>query len=737
MTAVITISLVYMVLLVGFFIYKVASSDREKRLRFLKGFKKGKFAFIYLSAILLFTLASYNDGLPIWGAILTSIKNTIDLVLLKYNYSVVAPLMESNLYYRITVDICFILVALNAIVFTLAIFGEKAYNWLLCQKTYKKEKKVYVILGDNAQNRSIIKSAKEENIPVLLLVENITENIRDYAFVEKIALDRYKKDIDIGAQIVKSFSNIEEKLINVFVNTEEDRQDILFVEKISKAIMDNWLEKLSYLEDRGLNCYVFGEPENASAFGIFVSNTKGCVRYVNKYRQIAMDFVGKYPLTQFMTEEQIDYDTATIRPTTEINVVMIGFGKTNRHIFSTSVANNQFITFDSASGKVKEKAVNYYVFDNRNAECDKNLNHDYFRYSREYPRLLNNKDKYLSLPTPPANEQFYKIDVNDGVFYDTLNSCLTNGENNAYNYVIIAYGSDMENLDFADKICAKLIEWNVKKHTKVFVKIRDDILSQEVVKPQYVDKDKFIVFGSESETVYNVKQIVSEKYERMAKDKHLTYIFANNASNVITVTDNQGNQVKYEGEPKTAYLLEEANRQWYEKWAQVQRDSNTFACLSIRSKLHLLGYDFVKGTGEDKSEEFFTKYQQGDPIIYLEKTSVMGRKEVDYGDCNFVTNTIRNNFAYQEHLRWNAYHICCGYLPATIEETLSTDKQSLIDIRKHRNLLSYEGLIEYAQLLSSQNGKPYKDNDVIKYDYQIMDDLPWLASRIGYIIVKK
>ena len=63
-----------------------------------------------------------------------------------------------------------------------------------------------------------------------------------------------------------------------------------------------------------------------------------------------------------------------------------------------------------------------------------------------------------------------------------------------------------------------------------------------------------------SETVYNVKQIVSERYERMAKDKHLTYIFANNASNVITVIDNQGNQVKYEGEPKTAYLLKEANR---------------------------------------------------------------------------------------------------------------------------------------------------------------------------------
>ena len=737
MTAIITISLIYMALLVGLFIYKVAFSSREDRLLFLKSFKKGKFAFIYVAAILLFSLGSYHNGLPVWGAILTAIKNTVELVVLKYNYGEVASLMNANLYYRIVIDVCFILVAINAVVFTLAIFGQKVYNWLLCQKIYKKEKKICVILGDNERNRSIIKSAKRENIPVLLLVNKVDDSVRDYAYVQKIALDSYKKGMDIGAQLVKSFSGCESKLINVFVNTEDDSQDIVFVDKISKAIIDNGLEKLSIVEDRGLNCYAFGEPENASVFGIYVSQTKGCVRYVNKYRLVAMDFVGKYPLTEYMTEEQIDYATATIKPEVEINVAMIGFGKTNRHIFSTSVANNQFLTKDEANGTVKEKIVNYYIFDNREAECDKNLNHDYFRYSREYPRIMEKKDQYFDLPIPPAKEQFFKMDVNDGAFYDALKNSLSRGNNHAYNYVIIAYGSDMENLDFADKICAKLVEWELNERTKVFVKIRDGILSQEVVKPQYENKKKFIVFGNEDAIVYDVKQIVNEQHERMAKNKHLTYIFAQYPDDSITVNIDKDNTIEYKGSLKTEYLLKEANKQWYEKWEQVQRDSNVYACLSIRSKLHLLGFDFVNGEGEDASKEFIAKYQQGDPIVYTDKEAVMGLKEVDYGDCNFTRGTVRNNFAMQEHQRWNAYHICNGYLPATIEETLLCDKQKLISIRKHRNILTYDGLIEYANYLSIRHGNSYANNDVIKYDYQIMDDLPWLASKIGYTIIKK
>ena len=59
---------------------------------------------------------------------------------------------------------------------------------------------------------------------------------------------------------------------------------------------------------------------------------------------MAMDFIDKYPFTQFMDERHIDYQTSLIREGVDINTVMIGFGKTNQQLFLTSVANNQFIT---------------------------------------------------------------------------------------------------------------------------------------------------------------------------------------------------------------------------------------------------------------------------------------------------------------------------------------------------------------------------------------------------------
>ncbi|MBO5773404.1 MAG: hypothetical protein J6R44_01085, partial [Clostridia bacterium] len=136
-----SICLLYMLALVGLICYKFAVLDRKGRLAFIKGFKKGKFALIYLSAIGLFFLGSYYDGTPFWGTILTAIKNSVDVVVLKYNYGAVASLMQDNVLYRVTTDLCFVLVALNAVLFTLALAGQKVYNYVFQRKVYFKEQK--------------------------------------------------------------------------------------------------------------------------------------------------------------------------------------------------------------------------------------------------------------------------------------------------------------------------------------------------------------------------------------------------------------------------------------------------------------------------------------------------------------------------------------------------------------------------------------------------------------------
>ena len=152
---------------------------------------------------------------------------------------------------------------------------------------------------------------------------------------------------------------------------------------------------------------------------------------------------------------------------------------------------------------------------------------DYLGYDENkalaaFARHRTDRKEFLELPPKPANDQFFELDVNDSKFYASLKKNLSKGGKNAYNYVIIAYGSDMENLDFAEKICEKLAEWEIKDRTKVFVKIRNDILSKEVIEPEYQSKEKFIVFGNENKVVYDVRQIIAEKHHFVCLAKKMS-----------------------------------------------------------------------------------------------------------------------------------------------------------------------------------------------------------------------
>ena len=115
-----------------------------------------------------------------------------------------------------------------------------------------------------------------------------------------------------------------------------------------------------------------------------------------------------------MNENHIDYSSALVKNDCSINTVMIGFGNTNKQIFLTSVANNQFVSLDE-NNNVVLKPINYHIFDKANLENDKNLNFNYYRFKNEFKVI--EVDEYLPLPQIPANEHFYKMDVNDKMFY--------------------------------------------------------------------------------------------------------------------------------------------------------------------------------------------------------------------------------------------------------------------------------------------------------------------------------
>ena len=58
-------------------------------------------------------------------------------------------------------------------------------------------------------------------------------------------------------------------------------------------------------------------------------------------------------------------------------------------------------------------------------------------------------------------------------------------------------------------------------------------------------------------------------------------------------------------------------------------------------------------------------------------------------------------------------------------------------MRKHGNLTTFEGLFQYRETISHRNGLSESQADVIKWDYQIMDDAWWFLHANGYDIISR
>ena len=726
MAAVNIVSVLCLVYMIGVVVYSAApyvkASGRGERLKLLNGFKKGKAALIYFAALPLYLLAHAYNGESAAGTLWLAIKSCVDTFILKFDYTSAAALMADNVFYAAVVEICFVLVVVNAVLFAAALFGQRVYNLALARKAWKAQK-LYVIVGFNKHNVDMLASVPNDTCAVLL--GDGSKEARDAACLVK----RPTLAFDLGGDITKlledKISDIAQKKIYIIVNTGDDTHNVIICEQLSELIARINCARPDI--ETGIFAYVLGQTENRSTFTHFSEKTNGRLRYVDKYQLVADRFRALHPLTEFMTEREIDYAHATVRPEVDLGFVMIGFGKTNRRIFLNSVADNQYLT--RTKNGLEQKRVTYTVFDRVNSQNDKNLNHSYFRYRNTLELAKGREDEYLPLPPEPAVTNFFKLDINEGEFYFRLREALLEKEGRtAYNYIVIGFGSDLENLDLADKIEAKVREWGVGEYTRLFVKIRDGRLSREVVAKEYCKVTEFYTFGEEDENVYNVGVIGSEPEERMAWRRNLAYT-AESFRNKPEVDEH--------GVKKSDAIMNKVLSNWYGAFVQSQRDSNITACMNIRTKLNLLGFDYASGDSPlpDESERFLAAYTAGDPIVYTDEV-FQGKKLVEYRNADFERDSVRKTFAVQEHQRWNASMIVCGVVPSTRKQIEDGDSKNL-KLRRHGNITTFEGLIEFRKIRAKATGQSEEETDVIRYDYQILDDLLWMFDVNGFKIVAK
>ncbi len=702
----------------------LVARSRADAIKYLRGFKRGKGVLIYFFAIPLYFVGINYSGKSLIDSFFLSIRRIVDLVVLKYEVDPVAELMADSALYSFTLYFCFVLVGLNAIMFAMSLANQHLWGFRKNLLFRFSGDDRLMIFGNNEQSRLVYKSEKSR---AKIIVDNVSDTDAFSLYVENVGFMQTLSFVQtVKKAVVSSLRRRGETVI--VVNTLDDEKNIeigrMFIEEI-RSLSDE--ERSSCFGT--IRIFVFGDPRYEAIYEDLVSDGLGCISYVNKYQKIAMDFVDRYPFTRFMSAKHIDYKTSLVREGVDINAVMIGFGKTNRQIFLTSVANNQFVTATKRDACVLKK-VTYHIFDKENAENNKNLNHTYNRFKNEL-RDINPKD-YLALPEHPAEEKYYTLDVNDTEFYSSVRRAVSSSENGV-SFIIIAYGSDLENIDMAQKLLAKAKEWGCK-NLYVFVKIRRSYKGSSLL-----DERNCFIFANESESVYDIGKICADEIFKMARLRDSIYAVE---SKIKELGDDALTEQTVE------QIRAEANRDWYLKKTQTERDSSLYCCLSLKSKLHMMGLDYVKREGEKgmSNDEYLAVYAGRDlPDRAYYGLRADGKDIIHY--TTVFLDSRRRNMAIHEHLRWNSYMISKGMIPATKGQIL--DEMAEIDgvvkhtngksyeFRRHGNLTTFAGLCEYRRMLAIRDGVEEVTKDVIKYDYQLLDDAYWLLDKTGYMIVRR
>ena len=551
-------SLFMMIVEVLFVAVNLVFKKRKERISFIRSFKNGKFAIVYLTAFPLWWVGHVYAGENAIKALFYTISEILSLVVMKFETVSISLLMSENTTYRYTVYLCFAMAVVNALFFTLSLTIQYIWTGFQAIRALLTHKNKLYLFGNNPQNITIYKSDKTH---AKVIIDELSNEDCEKLYMEKVAYINSSSVEGRALSLLKLVKRLDREYIFV-VNTGKDAKNISICRSIIDSI-DSSSKKLQTRIFLNLKVYVFGDPKYQAIYEDIVSNAHGCIHYVNKYQKIAMDFIDRYPLSIFMDERQVDYKTSLIREGVDINVLLIGFGKTNQQIFLASVANNQFLTAGDSDPVLKP--VKYFIFDKKDSENDKNLNHNYYRFKKEVDRI--NPSDYLPLPSFPAEEYYHRLNINNTEFYEQIRDICSGNKDDA-NFIVIAYGNDLENLDMAHKLVEKRREWGLE-NLKIFVRAFEWSKEQTLIE----DENCFFI-GHESSCVYNVEKLLSDKIVKMAKMRNevydLEYDMTKDNPPVIDDDYVKANRIN-------------ANAKWYKSKSQMERDSSLYCCLSLRS----------------------------------------------------------------------------------------------------------------------------------------------------------
>ena len=633
----------------------------------------------------------------------------------------------------------------------------------------KDEKKNLIITNELSKIIERDEKRKQEKIDayVFKIQGKIIKKVDSDAYdqIIKIKKDKILNAKEKETELQEIYKSINPKIDSYIKENEPNFYDDLENKKYQKEIL---------IGSKNITVYVIGTEENESAFSRFEELTDGRIKYINRHRHVAYNFIERYPLTKFMDKDHIDYETGTLKNNVDINVYLIGYGSTNQQILLASVANNQFLTIEKENEKkiVKNKLVNYYVYNNSD-NIGKNMNHQYHRFEYEANFFKGREDEFFDEPikVKPAEINLRpKTDINSKEFYSNLQEDIKKTKKEDINYIIISIGNEIENIDFAEKLTSKVNEWDVSGNTYIFVRINDSSVEEnyareklnykeqkqysgsveingivlshkdEVENKKNNEKKKYYFFGETDKIVFNFNNLIKQELYSAARKRNAAYEIE---KKIDAEYEKLNNEEKKKYNRKTTALKQKREqhyltKSWYAK-SQIERNSNLFAILSIRTKLNLLGYDLLKpdnvddyeSVGKNKNqidsvneevsfEDFYNKYfieeERKVKFTYKyvnEKNKIFDKKIYQHGLEYFETK--RTYMAMQEHMRWTAFMLCMGMIPSTKKEVIedvNNGKDYLVR-RKHGCITTFEGLMKHRRVMAIKRGiKDYVKKNV-------------------------
>lgn len=431
--------------------------------------------------------------------------------------------------------------------------------------------------------------------------------------------------------------------------------------KNTKVYFEGSKNEISYLNDLLSKVY----SENSEMMPILYC--------FDLYEKIARRFHWKHTVAEYLPNDFINED-GTIAKDKKINVLFLGFGKTNSALFETMIMNNQFASY--CENHYEAHLIHYYLYDldehRFNSLTIRRLEEEYY--------CKNNQDKFAKMEKL-CELQYKSANIMSKEIQENLSNIIN--EHNAFSMVFVGYSEDLDNI----ALSKSLVHLYGNKQMKIFCNVDD---KENEIK---IQNDKIEAYGLKK-NIFSHDGIVGDNLLTLAKIRNDNY---NALSKMV------------DG-----------------KWAKlnyIKKYSSLYSILSLRFKLNLMGLTLTDSFNDTCKEAY--------ERIYLRHKREFSKYS------QYFEHNLRCTIGFCEHLRWCAFYYLNGFdvlqhekCSEKIVEENNQEKSIVItkdeDNKYHAYLLSYYGIDHLHHYLVDTFNNVYStidDVETYRYDYELCDTL--------------